>query len=164
MATYFLANLPRRELLERLKAAYPGMDVDAVEAYNAVLRTAHDWLERTDRDLRRRGLSQAKLRILAAIHRSDGGCLAPHEIAEQLAVTRPTVTGLLSGLERDGLIERESSREDLRRQVVRLSARGRKVVEPLFRERLQMVQEAMSTLDRSEKVKLVQLLSRLGQA
>ena len=137
--------------------------MDAVEAYTAVLRTAHVWLERTDRDLRRRGLSQGKLRILAELNRATDGWLAPHEIATQLSVTRPTVTGLLAGLERDKLIERKSSSEDLRRHMVRLSARGRGVVDPLFRERLLKVQDAMSTLDRGEKVKLVELLSRLGQ-
>src|SRR5690348_7373616 len=51
------------------------------------------------------GLSGSTFNVLMVL-RSAEAALAPHEIGEQVVVTRPTVTGLLETLERRGLVRR----------------------------------------------------------
>ncbi len=73
------------------------------------------------------GLSHSQFRLLVAIAEStDGRCV---RLAEEVGASAPTVTRMLTALERDGLVERSRSAEDRRGVCVRLTPEGRKAME-----------------------------------
>src|SRR5450755_5118627 len=59
----------------------------------------------------------------------DGGQEAASALAEKLAVSRPSVTGVVDGLVARGLVERHHDRDDRRRVGHELTAGGRRLLE-----------------------------------
>jgi long-chain acyl-CoA synthetase len=75
--------------------------------------------------LSRVDLSAAQYRALIQL---DEGAEAPTSLATQLAVTKPSITGVVEGLLQRGLVDRTASIEDRRRISVNLTDEGRRVL------------------------------------
>ncbi len=69
------------------------------------------------------GLSEGRFIVLFLLH-GAGGTLPPHELAERAGVTRATISGLIDGLQREGLLQRRSDAEDGRRLQIVLTTQG----------------------------------------
>jgi DNA-binding MarR family transcriptional regulator len=79
-------------------------------------------------------------------------------------VTRATVTGLLDGLERTGLIMRQSHRSDRRRILVTLTTAGMERMCAAVPNYFSGVQKVMSCLQPAERDALFLLMDKLRQA
>jgi DNA-binding MarR family transcriptional regulator len=84
-----------------------------------------------ERDLRSRfqrefGVSLSRFDVLSALDRAEDGLLMG-ELSDRLLVTNGNVTGLISRLVADGLVERQALTEDRRSFRVRLTVAGRAV-------------------------------------
>ncbi|NUQ72940.1 MAG: MarR family transcriptional regulator [Polyangiaceae bacterium] len=71
------------------------------------------------------GVTGPQRLVIRIVGRFPG--ISPGEVASILKVHKSTLTGVLQRLEKRGLIERESSPDDRRRSLVRLTAAGQKV-------------------------------------
>jgi MarR family transcriptional regulator, organic hydroperoxide resistance regulator len=60
------------------------------------------------------------------------GEMESRDLAAAVGISRPTSTGVVTTLERRGLVRRERSAEDLRMVRVALTAHGRRKIEALF--------------------------------
>lgn len=77
------------------------------------------------------GLSEGRFAVLLLLEKRQHGqqaALNPAEIAESLGVTRATVTGLIAGLESQGLLTREADASDGRRVRLSLTGAGVEVI------------------------------------
>lgn len=74
-------------------------------------------------------LSEGRLAALLAVVDEPG--LSPRTLADRLDVTTATVTGLLDGLERAGLIERRAHETDRRARVLVPTSEGERLVASL---------------------------------
>src|SRR3990167_8470587 len=101
-----LRDLPTPEILEKFAQRYPDADVSAVAAFLHLLRVATDLSGALDSCLSQHGLLQGRWWVLILLMREDDRTSAPSTLAEKAGVSRATMTGLLDGLERDGLVER----------------------------------------------------------
>src|SRR5918992_5663788 len=72
------------------------------------------------------GVSAARLSALSVVVFAGPVTLGRLAAAEQ--VRPPTITGVVSGLERDGLVRRRPDRRDRRVQWVDATAKGRRVL------------------------------------
>ncbi|GAB2515267.1 MarR family winged helix-turn-helix transcriptional regulator [Nocardia heshunensis] len=108
------------------------------------------------------GLSTGRYRLLAALEDSDGE-LAPSRLAAILGVTRATVTGLIDGLEQQGLVVRRASAEDGRAVVAVLTARGAKKLREVAPEHFSRLQSMVGGLTREERATFLDLLERINQ-
>ncbi|MFG2629786.1 MarR family winged helix-turn-helix transcriptional regulator [Streptomyces sp. NPDC048473] len=106
------------------------------------------------------GLSAGRYRLLADLEDADGE-KSPSRLAASLGVSRATVTGLLDGLERDGLVLRRPSAEDGRSAVVVLTARGARKMRELAPEHFNRLQAMVDTLSTEERTIFLDLLGRL---
>lgn len=106
------------------------------------------------------GLSEGRFVVLFLLH-GAGGTLPPHELAERAGVTRATISGLLDGLQRDGLLQRHSDAEDGRRLQIVLTARGRRLADELFDQHTQWIGGLFNGLDSSEQAQLSLLLEKV---
>lgn len=106
------------------------------------------------------GLSEGRFVVLFLLH-GAGGMLPPHELAERAGVTRATISGLLDGLQRDGLLQRHSDAEDGRRLQIVLTARGRRLADELFDQHTQWIGGLFNGLDSSEQAQLSLLLEKV---
>ena len=76
---------------------------------------------------RRFGLTAPQLVCLRQLARDDG--IGPGKLATEVSLSPATITGILDRLERQGLVTRERSTFDRRQIVVRITERGRKLVD-----------------------------------
>jgi homoprotocatechuate degradation regulator HpaR len=81
--------------------------------------------------LREHGLSDPQWRVLRVL--GERGVVETGHIAREAFILGPSLTGVLSRMERDGLIHRARVPQDQRRTVVEATAKGRKLVEKLAR-------------------------------
>ena len=108
------------------------------------------------------GLSEGRFIVLFLLH-GAGGTLPPHELAERAGVTRATISGLLDGLQREGLLQRRGDAEDGRRLQIVLTAKGARLAESLFDQHTQWIGGLFNGLEASEQRQLSQLLHKVWQ-
>jgi DNA-binding MarR family transcriptional regulator len=99
--------------------------------------------------------------ILAVL---DEGSLATQgAIADTLGYDKGQLVGLLDELEDAGHVERRRDPADRRRQLVRMTAGGRKTLERLRRLSSQLEDEFLASLSDEERAQLHTLLLRLAE-
>ena len=86
-------------------------------------------------NLREQGLSDQQWRVLRVLgeHAADPGGLETGPVARAAYLLGPSLTGVLTRMERDGLISRSRCPTDARRTVVRATAQGLALVQTLSR-------------------------------
>ncbi|MFC7332934.1 MarR family winged helix-turn-helix transcriptional regulator [Rhodocista pekingensis] len=105
-------------------------------------------------------LSEGKFVLLFLLQAAEDG-LSPHELAGQAGVTRGTVTGLLDGLERSGLVQREANDVDRRKLTVRLTPDGAALARRLTDEHGRWIGSLFSDLSAAERDTLRHLLGKV---
>jgi DNA-binding MarR family transcriptional regulator len=124
--------------------------------------TCNHMIERTIRArLRERfGITLARFDYLAQLERAPQG-LRMQELSRRLMVTGGNVTGLTRQLVDEGLVERRAVDGDRRVQIVRLTARGRRVFAGMAAEHESWVIDLFAGLKADELERLQTLLGRL---
>ena len=79
--------------------------------------------------LREHGLSDQQWRVLRVL--GEHGMVETGKVAREAFILGPSLTGVLTRMERDGLIRRERDDADQRRTVVEATAKGLELVERL---------------------------------
>ena len=83
--------------------------------------------------LREQGLSDQQWRVLRVLgeHAAEPGGVETGRVAREAFLLGPSLTGVLTRMERDGLIQRSRCPVDARRTVVRATAQGLALVDTL---------------------------------
>lgn len=111
------------------------------------------------------GLSAARLSALSVL--VFGGPRTVTALAEAEQVTAPTMSRLLSALEREGLVERRADAADARRVQVAATAQGRAALEAGRArrvDRLAVVLERLGAPERTAVAEAVELLEEALEA
>ena len=118
------------------------------------------------RELRRRVPEQLTLPqfdVLAQLHRHDDG-MTSRELTRALLVTAGNVTGIVSRLSALGLVERRPVPGDRRTARIRLTTRGRQVMQRALPRHGREVAALLSALPERDLVQLRALLGRLNES
>ncbi|MTH46057.1 MarR family winged helix-turn-helix transcriptional regulator [Intestinirhabdus alba] len=107
------------------------------------------------------GLSEGRFVILFLLDAAADG-LAPNALAERAGVTRATVTGLLDGLGREGLIERHLNASDRRALCIRLTEKGKQVARTVFEQHSRWIASLFGNLSAGERQQLGVLLEKIA--
>jgi DNA-binding MarR family transcriptional regulator len=107
------------------------------------------------------GLSEGRFILLFLLNASAYG-LAPNALAEQAGVTRGTVSGLLDGLEREGLIDRHADANDRRALRVQLTGKGRCVANTASEQHGRWISSLHGNLSAPERKQLALLLEKVA--
>lgn len=125
----------------------------------AFIRTSHEIYNEMSAKLSQFGLSQGKFRILLLLFRSQQP-LKPSELSALIGVTRSTMTGIIDGLERDGLIRR-GVHEDRRATVIHLTEEGQTLMNRIVPYYVECSRCLMAELTKDEYDIFVNLLEKL---
>ena len=155
-----ITELPSYQTLLEKAARYPTMNILVTEAYLHVLRTGTILHHCVERKLAKIGLSYGRFMILGLLSRTDDP-VPVCKLAEMAGVTTPTVSAVLSGMVRDGLVERLEDPAD--RRVVRIGLReeGQSVLDEVLPGLFQHQSEVMNGLAEDELKTLIALLSKV---
>jgi DNA-binding MarR family transcriptional regulator len=154
---------PLPTVMEALRTRFSGQDLPALDVVFALRMTAQqvdntitEWMAGT-------AGTPARFQILALLWASEASGVPHKEIVKALEVTRATVSGLMTILERDGLVKSSVDRDDRRNLIATLTSRGRAIVEEAIDSNVMSLRAALATLSADEQVTLTLLMQRLRQ-
>jgi DNA-binding MarR family transcriptional regulator len=158
-----LRLLPRYQVLFDLASQMPEVDTASVKTYFFFLKVAHDVFAAQQAFYDRFELSEGKMVVLLLLHQAPHNRLTPSALAESAEVTRGTMTGLLIGLERSGLVKRTEHPEDGRMFSIELTPVALDLFEQMLPQRFEHIREFMSSLTEDEQHQLRALLETLNR-
>lgn len=158
---FSLRDIPKRELLYELSNRFLDINVDAVESCIALLRTASDISKILDEHFSKYGISEGKFTVLMLLYRQSDYQLSPISLSQKAEVTKGTMTGLIAGLENQGLIEKIPNPDDQRSYLVRLSSKGLCILEEILPIHYTLIAKLMSGLENDQLKELTYLLDLL---
>lgn len=132
MAKLFLQTLPSKEEL-KTAAIRLDQDADPGALYTNLLfmKVATELENHLDGLLAPYNLSTGRFTLLCMLSDSPEG-LMPSEMSARVGVTQATISGLINGLEKSELIQREMHQKDGRSFVIRITEQGRNVIKEIF--------------------------------
>jgi MarR family transcriptional regulator, negative regulator of the multidrug operon emrRAB len=143
-----------------------GVDLAAVETGLMFLRGADATLSMLDRQFRQHGISSGKFNMMLTIAAYSGNpdnpeSPKPAQIARRLGVRRPTITGLIDNLEKDGFVERKPHATDGRALCLELTRKGRKLLDKLLPDYWQTINSLVEPLSSQERRGLVKSAEKM---
>ncbi len=107
------------------------------------------------------GLTQRQFFLIVAIMEQEG--LLPSELADKTAQDRPTITGILDRLEKDGWIERRPDKRDRRSLRIYLAPRSNACRESIMKLFEESNQKFLNRFSEKEWEQMAAFLARLEQ-
>jgi DNA-binding MarR family transcriptional regulator len=111
-------------------------------------------------------ISGSQWGVLRNLHRAEGEGMTGlrlTDLSERLLIRPPSVTGVVDRLERGGLVVRDGTPTDLRAKRVRLTDRGRQIVEQVLAVHGSKIESILGCLSAEEQGELHRLLLRLEE-
>lgn len=139
-----------------MRALRPDTGSDTVDA---VLHAAHRVRQAADAELRRHGLSLSSYKLLRALHFE---ACSMRELSQVLRVAPRTVTDIVDGLEKHGLVERGVHAHDRRVTLIRITPEGSRQLRRAKSAVERVHERSIGGLTMSERAALVALLDRVG--
>ena len=160
---FYLKDLPTEKTLREFRERYPNLDMSALKTCTQLLRTGSDLLTAFETILGEHGLSQGRFLTLIVMNRTPNKAISPSVLAEKVGVKRATMTGLLDGLERQGLVERIAHPQDRRKLDIRLTKKGRQLLDQMLPGYYDQIEKLMENLSENERQSLGLLLGKVNQ-
>jgi len=156
-----LKDLPDSKILTKFAARYPEANIDGVIHFLTLLRVGSDLSDVLDKFLGRYGLLQGRWWVLILLMREQDLTSTPSSLAEKAGVSRATMTGLIDGLGKEGLVIRVMDDADRRKFHIKLTALGQAKLDEVMPEYYQRVDRLMSILSPEEGDVLTSMLIKL---
>lgn len=145
---------------EQWSEQHPDLDLTPIEVIGRVRRLAALTNQRHDEVLDDLRLSRMEFEVLSALRRAGGG-LRPSQLTREMLSSGAATTKRLARLEKDGLITRNTSARDRREVDVRLTERGREVIDRIFPAQLEHERALLEPLSAEERARLGELLAKV---
>lgn len=152
------------QTLLKLSSRIKDLDTAATESALELMRAAWDMRQFLDERFFRPHVSEGRFTVLALLLGATDWTLTPSELAAGSGVTRATMTGLLDGLEKDGMLERKSFKNDRRKTSVKLTRKGRDFLLELLPGYFKLVQDLGGGLSEPQRKSLLRLLENISTA
>ena len=131
------------------------------DAVGPLFKVIHERMQAAaDADLKERGLTFAQSQVIV--------CLAEHgnralqkEIETSLGVSHPTVSGLVSRLEKNGFVRTWIDDSDRRNKVVELTDKARETGDELHATMHERDRSLLTGLDEHEQAELIRMLKQV---
>jgi DNA-binding MarR family transcriptional regulator len=159
-----LKDLPDLSVLQKFADRYPEADIGSVLHFLQILRIGSDLSDALDGFLARHGLLQGRWWVLILLMREDDLASTSSALAEKAGVSRPTMTGLIDGLERDGLVARVADTTDRRRNSIKLTVAGQQKLDDVMPDYYRRVRQLMDAIPAGQRERLVAQLLQLKNA
>lgn len=152
-------------LIERRRRETPDVPLDGMEILARVRRLDRLSRPAIEAVFKKHGIDTGEFDVLATLQRAGPPHrLRPTELYETLMISSGGLTDRLSRLARRGLICREASPADGRSLLVKLTPKGRALIDKAFAEDMAVELTMLSPLSRKERETLATLLSKLLSA
>ncbi len=156
-----LKHLPSLKVLTKFAERYPEANIDGVMHFLTLLRVGSDLSDVLDNFLGQYGLLQGRWWVLILLMREQNLTSTPSLLAEKAGVSRATMSGLIDGLNKEGLVVRVVNGADRRKFHIKLTDLGQAKLDQVMPEYYRRVDRLMSILSPEEGDALTSLLVKL---
>ena len=122
-----LKELPREEIIREMAKQFGDLNPSSLEAMIMLYKFLGDYDKAFEDHFKKFGLSDGRFHVLITIKKNNNAIKAT-DIANNLGVSRATMTGLMDGLIKDGLISKTDCSEDRRISFVHLTEKGQELL------------------------------------
>jgi MarR family 2-MHQ and catechol resistance regulon transcriptional repressor len=136
-------------------------EVRALNAFITLTRASDAVIARSHRPLADEGLTYSQFGALEALYHC--GPLCPGDLAGKVMRSNGSITSVIDGLARKGLVERAKSGEDRRFTTLNLTARGRALVRRVLPGHVDRIRQQFKVLSAQEQERLRELCRALGK-
>ncbi len=144
----------KRDMKNRLPSTARSLPIALLRARERVMGPIRKLLSDVD-------LTEQQWRVLRVVQESDG--IDPTEIADQACLLLPSLTRILQKLDEKGLISRERDKVDRRRQIIRITAAGEKIIEANIAASIAIVERTREKMGEERYEALLDLLNDLDE-
>lgn len=131
------------------------------DAVGPLFKVIHERMQTAaDADLKAQGLTFAQGQVIVFLA-EHGSRALQKEIEASLGVSHPTVTGLVSRLEKSGFVRTWTDAEDRRNKVVELTDKARETGDELHRTMRERDRALLAGLDEHERAELIRMLRQV---
>lgn len=138
----------------------------ALLAHEALLNTyytASRLRKQAGEFLRPFGLTDVQFNLMMLLRHQSGQAegLSQAQISDMMLVNRANITSLVDRMERAGLVVRNSMPEDRRYNIVKLTEKGKRLlekIEPLYKSEVERI---MAALVKTDQKKLILMLEKI---
>jgi len=157
---------PPADRLERIAAQWrremPGIALDGMQIVGRARRLTLRSRPAIEAVFARHGIDTGEFDVLATLRRAGRPfALRPTELFQSLMISSGGLTDRLNRLEERGLVLREASPTDARSTLVKLSPKGRALIERAFVEDMTVENAMVDALTVAERRTLARLLAKL---
>lgn len=131
---------------------------DWLPTLRSVVRAYQAFDLMSDAHIRKLGLTSPQFDIIVTLGNTPG--MTCREVGERTLITKGTLTGVLDRLEAKGLLVRETSAEDRRSFIIKLTAKGQTLFEKVFPLHLAHMDQYFGQLSPEERSAIDQSLNR----
>lgn len=159
-----LKKLPKFETMRQCAQRYPELDLTATQASLVLLRVASDVIAAMDEELAGHGISQGRFTILMLLEncpKENDKRLSPSDLAEMSGVSRASISGLLDGLEKSGMVRRDADQRDGRGRPVSITTKGKRFLEKMLPAHFTWLARVMQNLSQKERRQLIHLVGKI---
>ena len=153
------------DLIDRIRRQWgqvrPELDTSGTAVIGRVVRLASLIRRDTDDLLARAELTRTEFDVLCAVRRN--GVLNPGQLSREMLASGAAITKRLDRLSRLDLVSRSASARDRRVVLVRLTDKGRAVVDELLPSQLEAERAALANLSEADRARLASLLAAMLQ-
>ena len=152
-------------IVAQWEAERPDIDASPMHVIGRISRLAADLDPLLAPVFTSRGLGDGEFDVLATLRRSGEPFeLSPGDLGASMMVTSGAVTKRVDRLERSGLVTRRVSEVDARARLIRLTAKGRRLVDEAVVDHVANEERLLSGLSAAEREALAGLLRKLGES
>jgi DNA-binding MarR family transcriptional regulator len=155
-----IKELPHYDVLLEESRQYTELDPSACLTWMHLLKTGDELLSLNDQFLASQGVRPGRFNLLMIAGHCEEAP-SPAELAECTGVTRATVSGLLDGMERDGLVVRKADPADRRQVQVHLTTEGQRLLDRIRPAYCHWFSELVGPLTEPERQLLINLLEKI---
>ena len=143
------------------KLNYSKRQRESVKLWLELSRSANELEAIMDSNLRANfGQSMSRFDVLSQLDRTDENGLTIGDLAGQLIASKGNITGLLTRMESDGLVERRAIPGDRRSTQVVITSKGRALFQKMALEHANWSETALSGLNAKDIQSLLDLLKK----
>jgi DNA-binding MarR family transcriptional regulator len=157
-----------RKVYQQLKDLFHIENMSGIELFSALSRAAQlsEMLSSQRPDGQDLSLPRWRLMLHLFMVEQFGNStgITPTELSEFRQVSKNTISALLRGLEEQGYIQRELDPKDLRIFRIHLTEAGRQVIINTAPQRIEGVNQLLSSLSEEEIQQLILLLNKLSRS
>ncbi|CDQ41167.1 MULTISPECIES: MarR family winged helix-turn-helix transcriptional regulator [Virgibacillus] len=133
----------------------------SLKSFVVLMKASKAVQERIKKDISNYGMRTSEFTILETLYHK--GKQTIRQISEGVLINTGSITYVIDKLETKGLLERQHCSEDRRVVYIHITDAGKALMDEIFPQHQQVIEELFVGIDEQQKQTLVDVLKQVGQ-